>query len=85
MDILNIGGMNMDRQQETVGIGDNVPLASVDALTGVKAARPPACVVEALWLSMMAAVGLGFRPSFCRACRTKALTILCHRPVSRQA
>jgi len=61
MDILNIGGMNMDGQQEAVGIGDNVPLASIDAFARVKAARPPACVVEALWLSMMAVVGLGFR------------------------
>jgi len=38
MDILNIGGMNMDRQQETVSIGNNVPLASIDALAGIKAA-----------------------------------------------
>lgn len=38
MDILNIGGVNMDSQEETIGIGDDVPLASVDALAGVKTA-----------------------------------------------
>ena len=41
MDILNIGGMNMDGQQETISIGNNVPFASIDALAGVKAAWAP--------------------------------------------
>jgi len=39
MDVLNIGGVNVDGEQKTIGIGDDVPLASIDALTGIEAAR----------------------------------------------
>jgi hypothetical protein len=38
MDILNVGGMNVDGQEETIGVGDDVSLASIDPLSGVKAA-----------------------------------------------
>jgi len=37
MDILNVGGMDVDGQEKTVGIGDNVPLTPMDALAGVEA------------------------------------------------
>src|ERR1041385_5241203 len=39
MDILNVGGMNVHGQQQTVGIGNDVALAPMEALAGVKAAR----------------------------------------------
>jgi hypothetical protein len=85
MDVLNIGGMNVDGQQETVGIGDDVPLASMNPFARIEAARSAGLCRRSTLLSMTAAVGVGLRPSFRRACRTRALTILCHRPVSRQA
>src|SRR5436853_1513581 len=40
MDILNVGGMNVNGQQQAVGVGDDMALASVDAFAGVKTARP---------------------------------------------
>lgn len=40
VDILNIGGMNVDGQQKTIGIGDDMPLASMEALARVKSAWP---------------------------------------------
>jgi len=85
VDILNVGGMNVDGEEKTIGVGDDVSLTPIDALARSKPAGPPACVVEALWLSMIAAVGVGLRPSFRLACRTRTLTILSHLPVSRQA
>ncbi len=39
MAILNVGGMDVDGEQKAVGVGDDVPLAPVDALTGVEASR----------------------------------------------
>jgi hypothetical protein len=38
MDILNVGGMNVNGQQEPVGIGNNVPLASIDPFARIEAA-----------------------------------------------
>jgi hypothetical protein len=38
MDILNVSGMNAYSQQQAVGIGNDVALASVQALAGVKTA-----------------------------------------------
>ena len=38
MDILDVGGMNVNGQQQTIGISDDVPLAPMDALAGIKAA-----------------------------------------------
>src|ERR1700755_1608693 len=40
MDILNIGWMNMDGQQQTIGVGDNVPLAPIEAPAGIKSTWP---------------------------------------------
>src|SRR5580692_4298089 len=39
VDILNVGGMNVDGQQEAVGIGDDVPLAPMNAFARIEAAR----------------------------------------------
>ena len=35
--ILNIGTVDLDREQPTVGVGQNVPLAPVDAFSSVVA------------------------------------------------
>jgi hypothetical protein len=39
VDILNVGGMNVNGQQETVGISNDVPLASVNPFARIEAAR----------------------------------------------
>ena len=66
--ILNIGGVNGNAQQEAERVDENVPLAARDLFAGVIALRieqsPPFGAALALWLSMIAAVGLASRP-FC--------------------
>ena len=68
--ILDIGGMNGDAQQEAERIDEDVPLAALDLLARVVALRiersPPFCAPLALWLSMIAAVGLASRPACSR-------------------
>jgi hypothetical protein len=68
--ILNIGGVDRDAQQQTERINEDVPLAPGDLLARIIALRvkrgPPFCAALALWLSMMAAVGLASRPSCSR-------------------
>ena len=39
--ILNVGAVDLDREQPAVGVGQNVPLAAVDALSGVIAFGSP--------------------------------------------
>ena len=39
MNILNVGGMDIDGQQKAVGVGDNMPLAPVNALAGIVSSR----------------------------------------------
>src|SRR3954452_12222631 len=39
MAVLNIGGMDVDGEQQAVGVGDNMPFTSVNALAGVVASR----------------------------------------------
>jgi hypothetical protein len=83
--ILNVGGVNLNGEQEAIGVGDNMSFAAVDTLTGIVASRT---------------AGLGRRctltvddrrrwprlaPEFPAGSRTKAVTIFCHLPVSRQA
>lgn len=68
--ILNVCGMNGDVQQEPKRVDENVPLAAGDLLARVKALRidksPPFGAALALWLSMIAAVGLAWRPACSR-------------------
>ena len=57
-------------QQQTLGIYENVTLLAFDLLARVKArkidCKPPFSALLTLWLSMIAAVGLGSRPASSR-------------------
>ena len=68
--ILDIGWMNDDVQQETERVDEDMPLAARDLLARIVTLRvdrgPPFCAALALWLSMIAAVGLASRPSCSR-------------------
>ena len=68
--ILYAGRMNTDRQQQAERIGQDVALAAKDLLARVIAGRvergPPLTAPFALWLSMIAVVGLASRPAFSR-------------------
>ena len=68
--ILHIGRVNDNVQQEAECIDENMPLAARDLLARIKALRvergAPFWAALALWLSMIAAVGLASRPSCSR-------------------
>lgn len=65
--ILDIGGMNGDVQEKAERVDEDMPLAARDLLRRIIALRidrgPPFCAPLALWLSMIAALGLASRPS----------------------
>ena len=65
--ILQIGGMDNNVQQEAERVNQDVPLAAGDLFARIKALRVkravPFCAALALWLSMIAALGLASRPS----------------------
>ena len=64
--VLDIGRMHHYSQQHSHGVYHDVPLSYGDLLIGVIAVRPPFFVVFTLWLSMIAALGVGFLPSASR-------------------
>src|ERR1051325_8639845 len=71
--------MDNDAEQQAGGVDRDVPLAALDLLRRIPAARPPFSVVFTLWVSITAALGLGSRPSrssslAARGCRTAAHT-----------
>lgn len=68
--VLDVGGVDDDPEQEAGGIDRDVAFASPDLLGRVVAARPPFSVVLTLWVSIMAAVGLAWRPSCSRSMTT---------------
>jgi len=69
--ILDIGTVDLDRQQPPVSVGQDVALASVDALSGVIALESPFwSAVRTVWLSMMAADGDASRPARSRSVMT---------------
>ena len=68
--VLHARGMHADREQQPEGVGQDVALAAQDLLARVIAGRvergPPLRTPRALWLSMIAVVGLASRPAFSR-------------------
>jgi hypothetical protein len=64
--VLDLGGVDLDAQQEAERVDENVPLAAGDLLARIvplRIVRPPFCAALALWLSRTAALGLASRPS----------------------
>ena len=68
--VLDVRGMDGDAQQQAERVDQNVALAALDLFARVVARRiergPPFTAPLALWLSMMAAVGLASRPALSR-------------------
>lgn len=68
--ILHVGGMDNDIQEQAERVDKNMPLAARNLLARIEALRiepsPPFCAALALWLSMIATVGLASRPSCSR-------------------
>ena len=68
--ILHAGRMDTDGQEQAERVGQDVALAAKDLLARVIAGRvkrgPPLTAPFALWLSMMAVVGLASRPAVSR-------------------
>jgi hypothetical protein len=62
--------MHDDAQHQAERIDEDVPLAAGDFLARVEALRvdrrPPFCAALALWLSMIATLGLAWRPACSR-------------------
>ena len=83
--VLDVGGMDDHAQQQTRAVDRDVALAALDPLGGVPAARPPFSVVFTLWVSTIAAVGLGSRPSLSRSITTRWWRMLSHTPASANA
>lgn len=68
--VLHIGRMHQHREQQADGVGQQVALAADDFLARVVARRverrAPFCAAFAVWLSMIAVVGLASRPACSR-------------------
>ena len=68
--VLGVGGMNRHAQQQAERIDEDVALAAFDLFARIEALgiekSPPLDAPLALWLSMIAAVGLASRPSCSR-------------------
>jgi len=67
--ILDVSGMNNGFQHQSYCIDQQMALAPIHILARVVAAWSPFSVVLTLWLSMMAALGSGSRPSATRRSR----------------
>ena len=64
--ILHVGGVDNDIQEQAERVDENMPLAARNLLARIEALRVEPSAALALWLSMMAAVGLASRPSCSR-------------------
>ncbi len=68
--ILHTGGVDSDRQQQAEGVGQDMALAAENLLARIVAGRvqrsPPLTAPLAVWLSMIAMVGLASRPACSR-------------------
>jgi hypothetical protein len=69
--VLHRGRVDHHAEQQPKRVGQDMALASDGLLARIKAGwierRPPFCAVFAVWLSMIAVVGLGSRPARSRS------------------
>lgn len=74
--VLDVGGLDVGRQDQAERIDDDVPLLTLDLLARVVARRVdprlPFSAPLTLWLSMIAAVGLASFPAISRTSTNKA-------------
>ena len=82
--ILDAGRMDDDRKDETERIYRDMLLAPFGFLARVETALPPFEALLTERESMMATVGLAFRPAFCRAASRSARMAMSHVPSRRQ-
>ncbi len=64
----DVGRVDDEREDETLRVHQDVPLASLQLLAAVIAREPPFAVVLTDWLSRIATLGLTSRPARRRAC-----------------
>ena len=69
--ILDVGRVDDDPEQQPRAIDRDMALAAPDLLGRIVAPGSPFSVVFTLWVSMMAAVGLGSRPNRSRSAVTR--------------
>ena len=65
--VLDIGRMHRHRQDQAERVYKDVTFTPFDLLASVVPALPPFPVLT-VWLSRIAALGVGLRPAFCRTC-----------------
>ena len=82
--VLYIGGMYRHRQWQAQGVYYDVTFAALHPLSSIVSSGPPFSVVFTDWLSMMAALGLAFRPWACRSAACRAQLARCQAPSRRQ-
>lgn len=72
---LNVCGRDKNRERKTQGIYQQVPLAALDVLVGIAAARSGGLLggLDALRESIIAADGSVFLPTLCLSVLPKAL------------
>ena len=66
--ILDVGGVHHHNQDQAEGIDQQVPFTPRNLLSSVITAVPPFSDVLMLWLSRIAALGVGLRPPLQRTC-----------------
>ena len=71
-------------EDKAFGIHDHMPFASLDLFAPVVAACAPFSVVLTDWLSILPALGVACRPSFCRSCSRRLSLRRRHVPSFRQ-
>ncbi len=64
--VLDVCSVNHYRHKQSYSVNYDVALAPADLLACIITPRPPFSVVFTDWLSMIAALGVGSRPSICR-------------------
>jgi hypothetical protein len=70
-------------EDQAFGIHNQMALATFDLFTPIVASYAPFSVVLTDWLSMLPALGVASRPSFCRSCSRSASFSRAHVPSLR--